>query len=276
MTFALAPSCYFVHRVLFLQVAWSCMDKKTRIKLTQDQRDAIDEYNTGVSPDKKVNKHYSAARAQWLNENIFEPSNVALVPVPPPQKLKKAQWDAQRSNQPTTSTHSMSRGLAYEVDDEDITFTVPRDTFADPIKHIIIQELKVGNKKLLKEVDARLEKFGEELSSSITKSIAAMLVSRQVITSSTISPSHNISLNVVYHCRRGRVMLSSFPAILQVQPLHLLVVLQPSSLLLPLHQVRVPRESPSSQARQMQRLLLANPWVLHHQVQQMWTLLDCA
>jgi hypothetical protein len=178
MSVALASSCYFVHCVLVSPVAWSCMDKKERIKLTQDQRDAIDEYNTGVSPDKKVNKHYSAARAQWLNENIFEPSGVELAPLPPPQKLKKAQWDAQRSSQPTTSTHSMSkpRVSAYE-DDEDITFTVPRYTFADPIKDIITDELKAGNKKLLKEVDARLEKFGAELSSSITKSIAAMLVS---------------------------------------------------------------------------------------------------
>jgi hypothetical protein len=177
------------------------MDKKERIKLTQDQRDAIDEYNTGVSPEKKVNKHYSAARAQWLNENIFEPSDVELVPVPLPHKLKKAQWDAQRiSSQPTTSTHSMSarkpRVAAYE-DDEDImgTFSVPRDIFADPIKDIITEELKAGNKKLLKEVDVRLEKFKQELSSSITKSIAAMLVSLH----HQHLPAHNITTQTTYH-----------------------------------------------------------------------------
>jgi len=155
------------------------MGKTERIKLTEEQKEAIDEHNTCVSPDKKVNKHYSAKRAQWLNENIFEPSGVDLAPLPPPGKLKKAQWDAQRSSQPTTSTHSMSgrkRVPAYDEDDEDITFTVPRNTFADPIKDIINDELRAGNKNLLKEVDARLVKFGADLSSSITKSIAAMLV----------------------------------------------------------------------------------------------------
>lgn len=171
------------------------MGNTERIKLTKEQKEAIDEHNTCVSPDKRVNKHYSAERAKWLNENVFEPSGVELVPVPPPQKLKKALWDAQRSSQPTASTHSMSarkRVPADEVDDEGITFTVSRDTFADPIKDIITDELRAGNKKLLKEVDARLQKFGAELSSSITKSIATMLVRYH-----HHLPSHNIT--TTYH-----------------------------------------------------------------------------
>jgi hypothetical protein len=196
MSLPLVANFPLAHCVPVSRLAWSRMGKTERIKLTKFQKEAIDVWNEGKSPADKLQRRYCSTRAQWLNDNIFAPSRVELVPVPPPQKLKKAQWDAQRSSQPTTSTHSMSarkpRVPAYEVDDKDITFTVPRDTFADPIKDIIADELKAGNKKLLKEVDARLEKFGAELSSSITRSIAAMLVRYH-----HHLPVHNIT--IIYH-----------------------------------------------------------------------------
>jgi len=166
------------------------MGKTERIKLTDAQKAAIDDYNIDLQPAERVNKHYSAERAQWLNDTIFAPAEVELVPVPQEQKLKKAQRDARRSSQPTASTISMSgrkSGFAAAArggDDEDITFNVSlnRDSFTDPIKDIIAEQLedlknefftKSDGKKLLKEFDIRLSKFGQDL----TKSIASMLAS---------------------------------------------------------------------------------------------------
>lgn len=170
------------------------MSKQERYKLSEAQKEAIDEYNTNRPKSEKVNKHYSAERAQWLNDNIFGPARLELVPIRSEDKIKKAQRDAQRSSQPTTSTHSMSGrklpSAPRRSDAEGISFnvSVARGSFTVPIKEVVddqLEELKQelftkdDGKKLMKEFDERLEHFGQELSSSITKSIATLLVSTQ-------------------------------------------------------------------------------------------------
>lgn len=173
------------------------MGKTERYKLSHAQKAAIDEYNLEFEPEQKVNKHYSGDRAQWLNDNVFAPAGVELVPVPHEQKLKKAQRDARRNSQ-ATSSMSGRFGGARRGDDENITFdvSITRDSFADPIKDIITEQLgalknefftKADGKKLLKEFDGRLSKFGDDL----TKSIASMLVSN-------ISPLSLITV-ITYH-----------------------------------------------------------------------------
>lgn len=169
------------------------MGKTERFKLSAAQKAAIDEYNNELPEGAaKVNKHYSAERAQWLNDNIFAPAEVALVPVPSAQKLKKALFDARRnSSQPTASapSHSMSGRKPSSVPDEEINFNVSMsyDSFADPIKEAITDQLQVlrsefftkaDGKRLLRDMDSRLLKFEE----NITKSIASMLVSLSFIT----------------------------------------------------------------------------------------------
>lgn len=161
------------------------MGKAERIKLSDAQKAAIDDYNRDLQPADKVNKHYSAERAQWLNDNVFDPADVELVPVPAEEKLKKAQRDARRNSQPSASmSRKFGFGGARSGDDEDITFNVSmsRDSFIDPLKDIITEQLKSelftksDGKKLLKEFDVRLSKFEQVL----TKSIATMLVSDNI------------------------------------------------------------------------------------------------
>ena len=209
-----------------------CMGKAERIKLSDAQKAAIDDYNRDLQPADKVNKHYSAERAQWLNDNVFAPADVELVPVPAEEKLKKAQRDARRNSQPSASmSRKFGFGGARSGDDEDITFNVSmsRDSFIDPLKDIITEQLgdlkselftKSDGKKLLKEFDVHLSKFGQVL----TKSIATMLVSDN-ISPCYISP--NISLMCfIIPCRtRAPTLHSPSPPRTPTSPLPRLQVL---------------------------------------------------
>jgi hypothetical protein len=178
------------------------MGKAERVKLSKAQKEAITEYNLTLPGHAKVNRRYCAERAQWLNDNIFAPAEVDLLPVPPKKKVEKAQRDARRSSQPTASTLSMSGrkpAATFEYDDDDISFkpriSMSRASFADPIKDIITEQLqdlkgefftKTDSKQLLKQIDSRLLRFEQ----NITKSMASLLVSCYLSPLITISTYH--------------------------------------------------------------------------------------
>ncbi len=159
---------------------------RARITFSKAQRAAITLYNENRPAHKeKVNNHYCAARAQWLNNTIFGPAGVDLVPLPSPKKLQKSQLDARRnSSQPTGSTLSMSGRKSGSAAARGFTFNVSMtsDDFADPIKDIIAEQLedltgefftKADGKQLMKQIDSRLLSYEQ----SITRSIASLLVS---------------------------------------------------------------------------------------------------
>lgn len=172
------------------------MGKTERAKLSEAQKEAIDKYNLLLPGHAKVNKRYCAERAQWLNDNIFAPAEVDLLPVPPEKKVEKAQRDARRnSSQPTASTLSMSGRKSGSAAAQGFTFNVSMtsDDFADPIRDIITEQLeglkgefftKTDSKQLLKQFNSRLLSFEQDITrhlksfeQNITMSIASLLVS---------------------------------------------------------------------------------------------------
>jgi hypothetical protein len=83
-----------------------------RVKFTDAQKAAIDAHNKDLPKSERLTKKYAADRAQWVNENVFEPRGVELCPEPTKTKLNKALADARRvSGHTTTSgaTSSMSQ-----------------------------------------------------------------------------------------------------------------------------------------------------------------------
>lgn len=144
-----------------------------RVKFTDEQKAAIDEYNKELPKSERLTKKYAADRAQWVNENVFEPRGVELCPIPSKAKLNKALADARRvSVQPQTSeaTSSMShRAGPSRFSKAGSIFKVSVDE--DMLKELVssaVQEEMAELKPYIKEI---VRKAGDIIVREVVKQV---------------------------------------------------------------------------------------------------------
>lgn len=174
-----------------------------RVKLTDEQQEAIKDYNK--SHEAKVNLHYAAYRAQWLNDNIFSPAGVELCPIPPPHKLKKAIADSARASgrstgtQEATSSMSAPKGKGAGPSRPSSSFMkleVDGDKFTDMVKKAVEEELddakdcyfqKSDGKVLLVDIKSIIKETCMEMVPKIVGEVVS--ITQTTYLSPHISPS---------------------------------------------------------------------------------------